>query len=285
MKIRIGQPYILNEIGGGDNLEDCVFPTKEGAAPDNRFFILCDGVGGHNNGEVASSTVCESFADFLADAGTENFDTSVFEAALDHAFDRLDEADTGYDGRKMGTTLAFVCFHNNGVFMAHIGDSRIYHLRKQGRQVGILYKSRDHSLVNDLVKAGIISPEEAAVHPKRNVLTRALQPHQDKRTMAEMPDNPDEYNDVRAGDYFFLCSDGVLEQVDDEILTGIIGMEISDEEKINAIYDACYGKSRDNFSACLIPIEEVDGKTAAGAGQIPILSFLSRPFRARNIKK
>ena len=253
MQIRLNKPYALNEIGGGKRNEDSIYPEKGKATADDRCFLVCDGIGGHNRGDIASRTVCRAFAAILKETDLRNFNETIFKHSLDIAVEQLDGADTETGGRNMGTTLTFVCFHARGVFMAHIGDSRIYHLRKQGGQVGILYKSHDHSLVNDLIRAGIITPEEALTHPKKNVITRALISKQETQPKADVL----ETDDIREGDYFFLCTDGVLEQVNDELLCEIVARETDDKAKINAIYEACQGRSHDNFSAWLIPVAEV----------------------------
>jgi protein phosphatase len=164
----------------------------------------------------------------------------------------------------MGTTLTFVCFHAGGAFMAHIGDSRIYHLRKQGEKVGILYKSRDHSLVNDLIRANIITPEEAETHSKKHVITRAIQPRQEKPSQADIY----ETDDIKAGDSFFLCSDGVLEQISDAKLCDIIASGKEDEGKINAIREACQGHSKDNFSAYLVSVATIISGVASPVNRI-----------------
>ena len=81
--------------------------------------------------------------------------------------------------------------------MAHIGDSRVYHLRP-GQ--GILFETRDHSLVNDLIKVGELTPEAAKDFPQKNVITRVMQPNQERRARADIK----EITDVRPGDYFFM---------------------------------------------------------------------------------
>jgi protein phosphatase len=253
MKIILNQPYALNEIGGGSNNEDSVFPAKGKATENDRFFLVCDGIGGHQNGEIASRIVCESFEAFLRNVDAVDFNRTVFQQALDYAYEQLNREDSTKGERKMGTTLTFLYFHLKGVFMAHIGDSRIYHLRKQGDKTGILYKSRDHSYVNDLLRANIITAEEAETHSKKNVITRAMQPHQENTSRADIY----ETEDVQEGDYFFLCSDGVLEQVNDTILCEIVASQPDDKRKIDAIYDACYGHSKDNFSAYLVSVATV----------------------------
>ena len=255
MRIILNHPCALNELGRRDKSEDSIFPKKGTATADNRFFIVCDGMGGHKHGEVASRTVCEAFAAFLANKENKaaNFDGTVFERALEYAYAWLDKEDTEDGEPEMGTTLAFVCFHARGVFMAHIGDSRIYHLRRQGNLVGILYKSRDHSLVEELISAGIITEKEAAMHPQRNLITRVMQPNQKELVYAEIHES----DDIAAGDYFFLCTDGILESVSDELLCDIVGRDIDDEAKMKAIHEACMEGSQDNYSAYLISVDSV----------------------------
>jgi serine/threonine protein phosphatase PrpC len=256
--MKLNKPVALNEIGGRTNNEDSIFPQKGKATENDRYFLVCDGMGGHANGEVASGSVCESFGEYLKTTGADIFDAGVFNQALSYAYDRLDEKDTSpAGGKKMGTTLTFLGLNNRGAWMAHIGDSRIYHLRKTDKGVDIRYKSADHSLVNDLVRAQVITPEEAKTHPKRNVITRAMQPHLEQRYPAEITETAD----VQAGDYFFLCSDGVLEQLNDSKLIDIIAADTSAEKKIQAVYSLCEGKSKDNFSAYLIEITEGTVKT------------------------
>jgi protein phosphatase len=266
MRIILKQPLALNELGRRECLEDSVFPAKGAAAVSDRLFVVCDGMGGYENGEIASRAVCDAFALYFKDRGLEPFNEAVFNEALVYAYSRLDmaaesavsiaQADSdsrSFQDRGMGTTLALVCFHSGGVSLAHIGDSRIYQLRKQGSKVGILHKSRDHSHVNELVRAKVITPEEAAAHPKKNLLTRAMRPGQEKMVLAEYS----EITGVAAEDYFFICTDGILEALTDDGLCAIVGRDAGDESKLDAIYNICLNGSNDNFSAYLIPVGSV----------------------------
>ena len=108
----------------------------------------------------------------------------------------------------MGTTLTFLAFCTDGVLVAHIGDSRVYQFR---RGQGVVFRTRDHSLVEDLIAAGELTPDEARTHPRRNIITRAVQPHQESPVRATFR----VLTDVRRGDLFLLCSDGVTEQLED----------------------------------------------------------------------
>ena len=120
----------MQELGKRDNQEDSIFPPLSDGPSGGSLFILCDGMGGHAAGEVASSTVCETMSQYIAAHPREDglFDESDFDAALDAAYNALDAKDTE-DEKKMGTTLTFAKFHAGGCFTAHIGDSRIYQVR------------------------------------------------------------------------------------------------------------------------------------------------------------
>jgi len=252
--MQTGKPYALNEQGRRGNNEDAIFPRKNKAGETNRFFLVCDGMGGHENGEVASNSVCDSFAEFLKNVSPAGFNETVFDRALDFAFDRLDKKDDNSNSAsKMGTTLTFLYLNNKQAFLAHIGDSRIYHLRKNDNdEVRVLYQSSDHSLVNELLKAEVITEEEAANHPKKNMITRAMQPHLKKRCKADIYVT----QEVQAGDYFFLCSDGILESLTNEQLCAIVARNAGAEAMINAIRVLCEQNSHDNFSAWLVPVVE-----------------------------
>ena len=250
--MKLGMPYALNEIGGRSNQEDSIFPVKGEANESTRLFLVCDGMGGHENGEVASGLVCSTFGKLLADVDHEGFTVEMFLDALNEAYDALDREDPDPQSmRKMGTTLTFLHLNDHEVVVAHMGDSRVYHVRPS-EQNAIIYQSSDHSLVNELVRAEIITPEEALTHPRRNVITRAMQPKLDPRHKADVRT----FNDVQAGDYFFLCSDGVLESVSNDALVEILRRDVSDVEKIEAVKALCAASSRDNFSAYLVPVVE-----------------------------
>lgn len=254
MFIKIGQPLAFSYIGQKDNQEDCIFPLIEKMSVKHRYFILCDGMGGHDNGEVASATVCNALGEYFRSYEYGGLMTvDIFNAALDYAYDELDKKDTG-SIKKMGTTMACLYFHKNGYLVAHIGDSRIYHIRPKS---GIIYQSSDHSLVNDLLRAGELTEEEAINFPKKNVITRAMQPNLERRHKADVFS----FSDIQKGDYFFMCSDGVLEQLTNDKLCEILSnKKLTDADKLEAIKQVCEGKTKDNYSCYLIPIAHVEAE-------------------------
>lgn len=253
MNITIRQPLGYSHIGEKDNQEDNVYPLFERADISQRFFILCDGVGGQDHGEVASRTVCDTVGEYLEQRYEEVGDVNAddINIAIENAYNVLEEKDANKES-KMATTFTCVCFTSKGVIVAHIGDSRIYQIRPHQ---GIMYQSADHSLVNALLASGELTPEEAKDFPKKNVITKALQPHSGKRFNAEIH----VLHDVKDGDYFFLCCDGVLEQLTNDKLVEILSTNNSDEEKIRLIENESLEKTKDNFTAYLIPIDKVEG--------------------------
>lgn len=250
MKYKI-EPYSIHELGKRQNQEDSLFPNDGQSSTDDRLFILCDGMGGHEKGEVASSTVCEAISKMILSRWhtDEPLSDELLLQAIDAAYDALDEKDDNAV-KKMGTTLTLLCLHANGATVAHIGDSRVYQFRPSK---GIVFRTQDHSLVNDLVKIGEITEEEAKTHPQKNVITRAMQPHQPHRAKADIA----HLTDIQSGDYFFLCSDGMLEQTSDENLFNVITKQgISNEEKVNMLRNLT-DENSDNHTAHLIYIDKV----------------------------
>lgn len=248
MRIQVTS-YSINEQGQRTNQEDSLYPSPDPTPGHGPLYILCDGMGGHAAGEVASQTVCEAMSRYIHSHFPENtsFGQDAFSAALEYAYDALDERDTD-DEKKMGTTLAFALFHPGGCFVAHIGDSRVYQIRPSEKKV--LFVTRDHSLVNDLVELGEMTPEEARTSNRKNVITRAMQPHQDNRVQADCAI----LTDLKEGDYFYLCSDGMLEQMEDRELVNILSLKKTDLEKIRILKGATRD-NRDNHSAHLIRIQ------------------------------
>ena len=252
MKITLGQTYSFYQQGQRDYQEDSRFPDSDKPSASQRFFVVCDGVGGCEKGEVASQTVCDAIGKAMANVDlSQTFDNEDFSKVLGEAYDALDRK-TNRQNQEMATTLTFACFHDGGCTLAHIGDSRIYQLRK-GQ--GIIYRSEDHSLVNSMVHNGMITPDEALDNPQKHVITRYMESvdSDQNRCMATVLNT----KDVRDGDYFFLCTDGVCNQIDDDEITDILFNEdMSDGIKMSTIAQMC-SDSDDNNTAILVPVIKV----------------------------
>ena len=257
MKISIRKPIGYSQIGRKDQQEDAVWPLFSEVSSNNPCIVLCDGVGGSEHGEIASQTSSKVIGEYLTKILKDNHavsDADLHEA-VNLAYDELEKIDTEASDEgavSMATTLTCVCIHNDGILAAHMGDSRIYHVRP-GQ--GLLYQSADHSLVNTLLQAGEITLEEAKNFPRKNVITKAIQPPGKKRFKAE----GQHLTDIQTGDYIVLCCDGVLEQLTNERLVEILSMKCSDKEKLVLLEAESTDKTKDNYTAYLIPIDKVSG--------------------------
>ena len=252
MKFQLYQPQAIHELGNRKNQEDSIYPLKGDATTDDRLFLVCDGMGGHDKGEVASAAICKGMSEAMKQLMTSHqfIHDEQFDYALAKAYDSLDAADETREG-KMGSTMTFLCLHKGGCMVAHIGDSRIYHLRPQTGEV--LYRSRDHSLVQQLYELGEISYNEMGTSPRKNIILKAMQPYQDERVKATIV----HITDIREGDYFYMCSDGMLEEMEDDELMDILKADNTDEEKAQELIRRTIDNA-DNHSAYLIQIKAVE---------------------------
>ncbi len=252
MKINIFEPYCFTEIGERGNNEDCIYPLVGYGTSNDKLFLVCDGVGGHIGGEIASEVACKAISDFFNTHRNQEIDEFFIKEAIANAKRSIKNVQEEKSIQGIATTLALLCFTIKGVIIAHLGDSRIFQLRNNK----IILQTQDHTLVNNLVKAGMITREAAKTHPNRNQLTRSL----NGEKLEDIPEIQI-ITDVKVGDYFFLCSDGVLEQVDsDEVLEYCIFQNdsLTNKDRLEVIRCKCYGKTKDNFSAYLVQVSSVE---------------------------
>ncbi|WP_338874423.1 PP2C family serine/threonine-protein phosphatase [Spirosoma sp. SC4-14] len=256
MHIDTSTPVAFSQIGQRVINQDALYPAVGHTSGQSSLFIVCDGIGGTDKGEVASQLLCMSIANYAVSMHNPVFDTVHLQAALDQAYAAYSQYMNQHPlvGR-MGSTLALVQLHQHGVTVAHIGDSRIY----QFRNGKIIFQSRDHKQVNDMVEAGIITATQALTHPWRNRLSRAVTVSSDNPTGAL--DRPmadiSLLTDIQAGDYFFICTDGVLEHLDNDTLETVLATNMPDQAKIHSLVALCDGRTKDNYSGYLIGIRNV----------------------------
>ena len=277
MKIEIKEPQWYWQKGNRENQEDALYPTDYDEQ--HPFFVVCDGVGGNDCGEVASNLVCETFGEYLTGMFVKGgtLDVKTFEDVLTLIWEKL------YDNRKisqtMATTLAFAAITSDGVFVAHIGDSRVYQIRPTD---GIIFQTEDHSLVNELLKNKLITKEEAENHPKRNVITRCMNVQKNCRGYDEATINI--IRNVEAGDIFLICSDGVYDEIDDKNIAGILSEGISLSEKREKLAKSTVN-SKDNNTAILIEISSVEKGEDDNEGNITIETQVSSNGMSTLIKQ
>ncbi len=221
------------------------------------LFVVADGMGGAQAGEVASRIAVESFGHGLDDAGEPELALSALALQANSRIHELSHSNVEQAG--MGTTLTAVYVGEREVSIAHVGDSRAYRLR-DGELVRL---TDDHSLVDELVRQGRLTPEEALEHPQRSVITRALGPE----TTVEVDTRS---FSARAGDVYLLCSDGLTTMVGESQLAAALlahpGLSEAGEALIAAANQA---GGRDNITVVLFRLEEVHPAAAGLAGASP----------------
>lgn len=242
--VKIAQPIAFTSQGGRQRNEDSVYPLPENVTNEDTVFMVCDGVGGVSMGEIASKTACQTISSYLLNYSDCPFTNTLFNHALSCAYDELDRI-TSNDA---GTTLVFLKILESSVFIAHVGDSRVYHVRPNEKK--ILFQTKDHSLATMLVERGEIQVDDSRLLQLSRIMTKAIQANQPERDRADIYQT---YN-IQSGDYFFLCSDGVLEGLNNLELLKILCDPVEDDCKMKQIERVCAEKSTDNYSAYLIRI-------------------------------
>jgi len=248
---------IVSAIDAGrtrDNNEDAVLVDEPLA-----LCVLADGMGGYNAGEVASEMAVQRVRARVAQGDGQPLDVdrlreTLVLAARDANAAVFEAAQTRPECAGMGTTLVAVQFGGGRVLVGHIGDSRAYRFRS-GRLEQL---TRDHSLLQEQLDAGLITPEEAARSMNRNLVTRAL--GVEPEVSLEIHDH-----EVRSGDLYLLCSDGLTDMLADSVIAEL--MRAGDQltslaaELVEAANSA---GGRDNISLILIRAESAAGQPRAG---------------------
>lgn len=210
------------------------------------YALLADGMGGHNAGEVASSTAVNTVKQELEKTLDEKeHDKIIYNilSSIDYANKKVFELSI-HDANKAGMGSTFVAAYivEDKLYVANIGDSRAY-LITNGEAIQITV---DHSVVQELVEAGSITPEEAAVHPDKNIITRAL------GTEALVDADLYEYS-LKDGDCILLCSDGLCEMVHENVFPEILEKSKDLEEAANELVKtANENGGRDNITVVIL---------------------------------
>jgi len=208
--------------------------------------IVADGMGGHQAGDIASQMAIDIIGRELEQNGGNAelaARTQLIERAIATANSRIFSVAaemSQYHG--MGTTVVVALAHGNDMSIGHIGDSRLYRFRE-----GVLTQlTEDHSLVFELMKSGQISPEEAAVHPRRNVVTRALGTEPEVR--ADLKEI-----DLLENDYYLICSDGLTNMIQDDSISLILQSELDLDAKADKlVQEALLAGGDDNITLVLM---------------------------------
>jgi PPM family protein phosphatase len=218
------------------------------------IFVVADGMGGAQAGEVASKTAADAFDRDLPEVSPEQFLRETIETA-NRRIHELAHADPSRAG--MGTTItaAIVDAQKEEVGIGHVGDSRAYRLRR-GKLEQL---TRDHSLVEEMRRKGQITDAQAEDHPQRSIITRALGPEPEVEVdLQTVPAAP--------GDVFLLCSDGLTTMVGEERIAAILSATGTMRDAVRALIDeANAAGGRDNITALAFRL----GDAAAPLGEAP----------------
>jgi protein phosphatase len=236
--LRISEHASLTDVGRQRHTnEDSYFESPP-------VFAVADGMGGAQAGEVASAMAVEAFTESReAEAAPEQQLETIAKAANRRIWE-MAQSDSRHAG--MGTTLTATMLDDRGVAVGHVGDSRLY-LYRDGK---LERMTRDHSLVEEFMRQGRLTAEQAERHPQRSVITRALGPESDVEV--------DTFTvQARPGDVYLLCSDGLSGMVSDDNMARILGegkgLEATARSLIGAAND---NGGRDNITAVLFRIDD-----------------------------
>lgn len=237
------------------------------------LFVVADGMGGAQAGEVASQTAVEVFKHGLPDGVPEATLQQMIGVANRNIHDQA-HADSSLSG--MGTTItaAFVNSEREEVVVGHVGDSRAYRLR-----TGILQRlTRDHSLVEEMRRRGQITEEQAEDHPQRSIITRALGPEPEVEVdIQAVPAEP--------GDIFLLCSDGLTTMLNDERIRELVNGATSLEAAVKTLVDeANRAGGRDNITVSIFQVEDPENPLPRGEAPTLISSSARRREQAAGVR-
>jgi len=212
------------------------------------LYVVADGVGGHNAGEVASEMAVQTI---LREYYAVPFDDADVTANLQHAIEVanaqvFDQAQTSRGENGMGTTIVAAVVRDNQFTVAHVGDSRAYLIREDQ----ILQLTEDHSWVSEQIAAGLLTSEEAASHPYRHHITRALG---NKETVAVDA----RQRSLQAGDIVVLCSDGLTNVVGEDRIRQVVSLYEPQEACDELVQEANTRGGPDNISLIMVHISEV----------------------------
>jgi len=242
VSLRIAEEAVRTDTGRQRNAnEDSLFVE----AP---LFVVADGMGGAQAGEVASRAAAESFAQNLPAAPPERLLEETITGA-NRTIHELARKDPSLAGMGTTTTAALVDLDSEEVAIGHVGDSRAYRLR--GGKFEQL--TRDHSLVEEMRRKGQLTDAQAEDHPQRSIITRALGP--EPEVDVDLQTVP-----AQAGDVFLICSDGLTTMLDDEKISHILSRATSLDSAVRALVDeANRAGGRDNITVVLFRLEEGEG--------------------------
>jgi len=224
-----------------NNNQDSIFYSDEPIGPLPNLYIIADGMGGHRAGDKASRMAIDITVDFVKKSKLEN-PVAILRRAMIFANNKIYKASTeDPDLNGMGTTMVAAVACEGKLFVANIGDSRLYVINNDIKQI-----TMDHSLVEELIRNGELERKKGRNHPEKNIITRALGSKDESI--------PDFFEiEMNAEDKYLLCSDGLSNMVEDDEIRDIVVDRHNLDEIAQALVDrANYYGGTDNISVVII---------------------------------
>lgn len=235
--------YAITDIGKKRMMnQDYAYMSLDSVGKLPNLFVVADGMGGHKGGGYASRLAVETIVSEIEKSGEESAAQILVDAirCANQCIKRAAEEDERLSG--MGTTVVAATCTGDMLEVANVGDSRLYIADdKEIRQI-----TQDHSLVEEMVRFGGISREQARKHPDRNIITRAVGVEEDLKVDCF-------FVPVKDGDKVLLCSDGLTNMLEDEAIRSILNEQISVRERAVKLVEAANDQGgRDNIAVIII---------------------------------
>lgn len=220
--------------------DDAVLATR------GQVFLVCDGMGGHAAGQIASELTAKTFIDVFLHHPAEDPAVAMESAVMAANRFVLDNARAFPQRRGMGTTLSGLILLQDQAWVVHVGDSRIYRLREND----LMMLTHDHTFVEESVRMGAMTQDEAENHPYKHVLTRAIGVDESFR--------PDvDTFDLKQGDLYMLCSDGLVNHLNDEQIGEILRSSTPSEAAWRLVGAALQDGGTDNTTVLVVRVDEM----------------------------
>lgn len=257
--------YIENDLlyAVGNSITGRVRSANEdncgyGNTPNGHLFVVCDGMGGHVGGAVASKIAVDSILEYFSRFKYSDIPLAI-NKALEYAnIQILGKAKENPELSGMGTTACVLLVEDDKVWIAHVGDSRIY---LYSRSNATLHRiTKDHSFVQGLVDSGQLDDREAENHPRKNVILKALGLRSD--LVIDVPQKP---VIPAKDDVFLICSDGLSGMLDDDVIEHIMGADYDLNGALEVLLNDANepGKGKDNITAQLIRIKQSEFRVSS----------------------
>lgn len=227
--------------------QDCIYVSKKPIGKLQNLFIVADGMGGHKAGDVASRLAIDNFIKYACTTHMTDPANILDAGIISINHDVYQMANSNKDFAGMGTTFVAATIVDNHMYIANVGDSRLYVINREIKQI-----TRDHSLVEDMVKLGLLEKNDARTHYRKNVITKAIGVADDKAS------TPDIFEiEIDPGDKILLCSDGLTNMVEDYEIKKIVKNSETIEEAVHQLVEqANENGGKDNISAIIIEVNK-----------------------------